>query len=86
MLENTADEVNKDNTLLASLVHNVMLPWTHKKLKTLFLFCIELEESKGGKGRDSGERGPLFEDREGHEGSEGHQATDTNLHQAAGAS
>lgn len=53
-------------------------------LKTLFLFCAELEESKGGKGRDSGERGPLFEDTERHEGSEGHQATDTNVHQAAG--
>lgn len=52
-------------------------------LKLCFLLCVELEESKSGKGRDSGERGPLFEDGEGHEESE---ATDTNLHQGAGVS
>lgn len=29
MLENTADEVNKDNMLLASSVHKAMLTRTH---------------------------------------------------------
>lgn len=46
---------------------------------------LELEESKGGKGRDSGECDPLFEDGEGdREGSGGQQATDTNPPQPGG--
>lgn len=45
---------------------------------------LELEESKGGKGRDSGECDPLFEDGEGDEGSGGQRATDANPPQPGG--
>lgn len=42
------------------------------------------EQSKGGKGRDSGECGPFPEDKEGRgEGSKGREGAEANLRQPA---
>lgn len=74
--------LKKDNTQLS--IFNTQCNVAMDALKLISSFCTELEESKGGKGRDSGERGPLFEDREGYEESEGLQAAEPNLQQTAG--
>lgn len=58
--------------------------WCDRRHIKAFFSLLELEESKGGKGRDSGECDPLLEDGEGDEGSGGQRATDTNPPQPGG--